>query len=68
MAKPFKKSELTKADVKELCDMADAAGRAKPRSRNVTFTWRGRRFKIRLTNIAMYVDLLDGTAVAMRYH
>lgn len=68
MTTRFDKSKLTKADVKALCDAADAASRAKPRSRNVTFTWRGRRFKIRLTNLAMYVELLDGSPVAMRYH
>lgn len=67
MAKRFDRSKLSKADVKALCDTADAASRAKPRSRNVTFTWRGHRFKIRLSTFAMYIDLLDGSPVAMRY-
>lgn len=68
MPSKSKRQNLTPAEVTALCDAADAASRAKPRSRNVTFSWRGRHFKIRLTNLAMYVELLDGTPVAMRYH
>jgi hypothetical protein len=59
---------LTTEDVTSLCSAAQRAwDAAPPRTRSVTFTWRGRRYKSRLTTFRMLVEAMDGSPVACRW-
>ena len=62
-------SDLSPADATELCDVAEKTwDRASIRAKQVTFTWRGQRFRSTMTDFRMLVDTIDGEPVASRHH
>ena len=64
----FKKS-LTAKDVTSICDAAKLAwDKASGSARTVTFVWKKRKFKSKLTSFRMVVETMNGEPIAERYH
>lgn len=62
------KESFTPADVKSICDAAQAAwSTAKPSAGKVFFVWKGHKYQSRLTNMRMLVETNDGKPIAARY-
>jgi hypothetical protein len=60
---------FTQQDVAALCRAAQAAwDRAKPSARQVTFTWRRKRYTSTLTAFRMLIKSIQGEPVACQYH
>lgn len=62
-------AKLSQDEIRSICDAAKLAWDVAPASaRQITFAWKRRCYRSRLTSMRMLIETMDGKPVAARYH